>query len=249
MKRSCTDFTVGGIGFRDPALTGMLILQTATILVAAPSAAVGFVGWGLELDLLRVLTGLLIVLIARSRLVLIAAVVAFLMIVSGNAFSIVAPSSFAVQFGHVGTIIGFIVISVVIGRAVFAPGIVTAYRVLGAIVLYLNFGMIAAAVYRVIWDFLQVRSRDCFRCDSGAGNRHPDLFQFRDADDNRLRRHFSDQCLCKGLSQSGRDYRSTISGDIARALRLAGDRGAPPVTILISFFRYCYFFANPHPLV
>src|SRR4051812_15748502 len=87
---------------RDPALTGMLILQTATILVAAPSAAVGFVGWGLELDLLRVLTGLLIVLIARSRLVLIAAVVAFLMIVSGNAFSIVAPSSFAVQFGHVG---------------------------------------------------------------------------------------------------------------------------------------------------
>ena len=42
---------------RDPALTGMLILQTATILVAAPSAAIGFHGWGFELDLLRVLTG------------------------------------------------------------------------------------------------------------------------------------------------------------------------------------------------
>jgi hypothetical protein len=138
---------------RDPALTGMLILQTATILVAAPSAAIGFHGWGFELDLLRVLTGLLIVLIARSRLVLIAAVVAFAMIVSGNASSIVAPSSFAVQFGHIGTIIGFIVVSIVISRAVFAPGIVTAHRVLGAIVLYLNFGMVAAAVYRVIWDF------------------------------------------------------------------------------------------------
>lgn len=138
---------------RDPALTAMLILQAAMILLAAPSAAINFRDWNLELDLLRILIGLLIVLISRGRIVTIVAAIAATMIVFGYVSNFVAPSLFTVQLSHTGTIIGFVIFGVVVGRAVFAPGIVTGHRVRGAIVLYLNFGMIAAAVYRVIWDF------------------------------------------------------------------------------------------------
>ncbi len=38
------------------------------------------------------------------------------------------------------------------GRAVLAPGEITRHRILGAIVLYLNFGMIFATGYRWIWE-------------------------------------------------------------------------------------------------
>lgn len=138
---------------RDPALTGMLIVQATTILLAAPAAAISFRDWDFALELLRVLTGLLIVLISHGRILTIGAIVAVAMIVSGNIFTILAPSLLTVQLTHIGTIFGSVIIGVVVGRAVLAPGVVTAHRVLGAIVLYLNFGMIAAAVYRVIWDF------------------------------------------------------------------------------------------------
>jgi hypothetical protein len=81
------------------------------------------------------------------------AIVAVALMISGNALSLVALSLYSIQLAHVGTIIGSVIISLVVGRAVLAPGPITAHRVLGAVVLYLNFGIIAAAVYRVIWDF------------------------------------------------------------------------------------------------
>lgn len=138
---------------RDPALTAMLVLQATVILFAAPFAMASFRGWDFVLELFRVLTGLLVVLISRGRLLTIGAVVAVAMIASGNIFGILVPSLFAVQFTHIGTIAGSVIIGIVVGRAVLAPGAITTHRVLGAIVLYLNFGMIAAAIYRVIWDF------------------------------------------------------------------------------------------------
>jgi hypothetical protein len=138
---------------RDPALTAMLILQATVILFAAPFAAISFRDRDFTMELLRVLTGLLIVLISRGRVLTIGAIVAVAMIASGNAFNLFAPSLFTVQLAHFGTIISSVIIGVVVGRAVLAPGIITGQRVFGAIVLYLNFGMIAAAVYRVIWDF------------------------------------------------------------------------------------------------
>ena len=45
-------------------------------------------------------------------------------------------------------------VAYVVGRAVFAPGLVTSHRVLGAIVLYLNFGLMCTTAYRLIWDLV-----------------------------------------------------------------------------------------------
>jgi len=138
---------------RDPALTVMLIAQVSLVVVIAPFGASGY--GGLERDaafeLFRLLIGFLTAIISRGRFVTAVAIVAVALMISGNALSFSALSS--IQLTHFGTIIGSVIISLVVGRAVLAPGPITAHRVLGAIVLYLNFGIIAAAVYRVITDF------------------------------------------------------------------------------------------------
>jgi hypothetical protein len=45
-------------------------------------------------------------------------------------------------------------VAYIVGRAVFSPGVITPHRVLGAIVLYLNFGLLCTTAYRLIWDLI-----------------------------------------------------------------------------------------------
>jgi len=47
-----------------------------------------------------------------------------------------------------------VVASYALGSAVLAPGIVTVHRVLGAVALYLNIGLMFGTVYRLIWHFI-----------------------------------------------------------------------------------------------
>jgi ion channel len=124
------------------------------VVFIAPFGSAGYGGLYRDaaFELFRLLTGFLTTLISRGRFVTAVAIVAVALMISGNALSFFALSLDSIQLAHLGTIIGSVIISLVVGRAVLAPGPITAHRVLGAIVLYLNFGMIAAAIYRVIWD-------------------------------------------------------------------------------------------------
>ena len=55
-------------------------------------------------------------------------------------------------FSHIVEFAASIVAGYVVGRAVFAPGVVNAHRVRGAGVLYLNFAMIFLTAYRLVRD-------------------------------------------------------------------------------------------------
>ena len=140
---------------RDPALTAMLIAQASLVVFIAPFGAADYGGFERDaaFELFRLFIGFLTAIISRGRFVTAVAIVAVALMISGNALSFFSLSLYSIQLTHFGTIIGSVIISLVVGRAVLAPGPVTAHRVLGAIVLYLNFGIIAAAVYRVIGDF------------------------------------------------------------------------------------------------
>jgi hypothetical protein len=137
----------------DLPLSAMLIVQIWLVIAVAPYAAAGYADLNLEYDLVRFVITVLTALIARGRIITIVAVVAIMFIVSGNFLNVIAPSLFTAQLTHSGSILGSVVVGIVVGRAVMAPGPITRHRVTGAIVLYLNFGIIAAAIYRVIWDF------------------------------------------------------------------------------------------------
>ncbi len=138
---------------REPALTAMLVTQVALVVLGAPYASAGYRNLVLAYEVFRSLIVVLTALISRGPIVTGIAFVAVAFILSGNALEFIAPSVFTAQLTNSGSIVSSVVVGIVVGRAVLAPGPITTNRVLGAIVLYLNFGLIAAAIYRVIWDF------------------------------------------------------------------------------------------------
>lgn len=136
----------------DPMLTSMLCLQAFAIFVAVPLAALDYPIPHDAIEGLLLLFVLLVVLVSRGRVATVMAVIAIACGIAGMFLRIHAPSETMVWIGHLGVIIGFMVLSFVVGQAVFWPGQITSHRIRGAFVLYFNFALIFAACYRLVWD-------------------------------------------------------------------------------------------------
>jgi len=132
----------------------MLIVQCLLIFIAAPCVTVGFPGSIVGFELLFAAFAVLIIAVSRGRITTSIAVLSMIAALTGVFLTVVAPSITNRLLAHFGTIGGAIVVTYVVGRAVFAPGVVTQHRVLGAIVLYLTFGMLCTSGYRLIWDLI-----------------------------------------------------------------------------------------------
>jgi hypothetical protein len=137
---------------RDPALTAMLIVQCLVIFVAAPCVTAEFPGSIVGFELLFVAFAFLVIVVSRGRVATAIAALSMIAALAGIFLTVVTPSITTRLLAQLGTIGGATVVAYVVGRAVFAPGVVTPHRVLGAIVLYLNFGMLCTTGYRLIWD-------------------------------------------------------------------------------------------------
>ena len=138
----------------DPALTLMLIVQGLVIFVGAPIAAIGYPGSRIAMELLLLIFAFLIIVVSRGTVTTIIAIFAMVATLTGAFLTVFVPSPSTALLAHAGTITGAIVVAYVVGRAVFAPGVITPHRVLGAIVLYLNFGLLCTSAYRLIWDLV-----------------------------------------------------------------------------------------------
>jgi hypothetical protein len=137
---------------RDPALTTMLIVQCLIIFAAAPCVASGYRGSDAALELLFFVFACLIIVVSRGAVATAIATFAMIATLAGSFLTLITPSTSTMLLARAGAITGALVVAYVVGRAVFAPGAVTTHRVLGAIVLYLNFGLLATTIYRLIWD-------------------------------------------------------------------------------------------------
>jgi hypothetical protein len=67
---------------------------------------------------------------------------------------LVDPSKTSLILGYTESISAFVLACYALGYAALAPGVVTVHRVLGAIALYLNIGLMFATLYRLIWYFI-----------------------------------------------------------------------------------------------
>jgi Ion channel len=139
---------------RDPALTAMFIVQCFMIFLAGPFVAAGYLGSRVAMELAGLAFAVLVILASRGPITTTIATLATFLTLAGSVLSYSAPTTLVPILVHIGTVGSFGVVGYVVGSAVFAPGLVTAHRVLGAIVLYLNFGMLGATGYRVLWDFI-----------------------------------------------------------------------------------------------
>jgi hypothetical protein len=134
----------------DYALTALLVLESLILFVAAPLAGMGFkvplfLGGMVVVPLIGA-----IVIISSSIGARLLATLAAVLAAGGAAFRIGHPSLVTVWLGHMAVIVGVIAISLVIGKAVFAPGRITHHRIEGAVILYLNIAIAFTSIYRMI---------------------------------------------------------------------------------------------------
>ena len=134
----------------DYALTALLVLEALILFIAAPLAGMGvrlplFFGGLIVVPLIIV-----IVIISTSTGARVLVGVAAAMAAAGAAFRINHPSPVTVWLGHMAVIVAVMAISLVIGRAVFAPGRISHHRIEGGVILYLNIALAFTSIYRMI---------------------------------------------------------------------------------------------------
>ena len=139
---------------RDLGFTAMLAVQ-CLIIFAIPFAAMGYEGLREVVALLFFIFTFLVCLIAPGRVATIFAILAFISGLTGYVLERVEPSTtIALVLVFIGAVSAFVVATYALGYATLAPGRVTFHRVLGAIALYLNIGLMFGAIYRMIWYFI-----------------------------------------------------------------------------------------------
>jgi len=135
---------------REPGLTALLVIQVALIFVAEPLASMRAIPNFVVVAMFVLLVVAILVVTSRSYRISAIVVIAVVLTPFGLFVQADHPSSFTAWLSAGGRLLALVALSFVIVRAVFAPGRVTVHRVQGAVVLYLNFALLFAILYRLV---------------------------------------------------------------------------------------------------
>lgn len=147
--------TLAGLGragrrWHEASMTMLLVVQLAVVFGLVPALAAGLpLPPGLA-ALLLVVVSSLTVLVARGRWAAPAGLVMLLLIGTAAILQRAEQARWATVAGQLVGLLAFVLLSVVVLRAVFGPGRVTGHRIRGAVVLYLNLGLLFAFVDRLV---------------------------------------------------------------------------------------------------
>jgi hypothetical protein len=133
---------------RDPSLTVLLVFELCLVFFAAPLAAKGLPNARLVVEGLLLAMVLIVVLLSHRRGAIAAMALGLAAALASRLFGQVA----AVALHHGGRMLAFLAATWVVAHAVYAPGRITLHRLQGAVVVYLNFAMIFAAAFSLIWE-------------------------------------------------------------------------------------------------
>jgi len=135
---------------RDPLLTVLNLVVAALMFVIAPLRAAGVVeanvfAFGFEFMLV-----VAIFMVSDSLFAVAGIVLAMAMSITANLLEQRQQSIFDLWLYAAAWLIAGVTVNVVVARAVFAPGVVTYHRIVGAMLLYLNIGVIFVALYSFV---------------------------------------------------------------------------------------------------
>jgi hypothetical protein len=147
--------------YSDPLLTALTVLLAVLLFVVGPLQATGVVA----AHLFGIAFGLIV---SSSRVALVAILVAVSLIVLATVLRIRQPSAADIYLDATAWLITGLTLSIVVARAVFASGQVTFHRIIGAVLLYLNIGLIFVALFC----FVALRIPNAF---TGIGPLHDNL--------------------------------------------------------------------------
>ena len=128
----------------------LLVIEALLLFVVTPLASIG---WLPRSSCRRTFILLVLAtLVVTSRSHLAAGMVLISAILSSSALFVHVedPSVLTEWLSAGGRLLAIATLSVVIARAVFAPGQVTRHRIEGAIVLYMNFALFFSILYQLI---------------------------------------------------------------------------------------------------
>ena len=134
----------------ETSMTGLLVVQLVVVFGLVPALAAGLPLPPSLAALLLVVVTSLTVLMARGRWAAPAGLVMLLLTGATTILQRWSHSRPAMAAGQVVGLLAFVLLSVVVLRAVFGPGRVTAHRIRGAVVLYLNLGLLFAFADRLV---------------------------------------------------------------------------------------------------
>jgi hypothetical protein len=132
---------------RDPLLTALTLVVAALMFVVAPLRAVGVVeanavAFGFEFMLV-----VAVFMVSDSPIAVVSIVLAMAMSVAATLLQQHQQSVIDLWLYAAAWLLAGVTINVVVARAVFAPGLVSYHRIVGAMLLYLNIGVIFVALY------------------------------------------------------------------------------------------------------
>jgi len=135
---------------REPGLTVLVIVEAVLIFLVIPLTGMGVLP---DLVLPAMFVVLLLAILAvtwHSRVATIAVLIAVILSPVGTFFWREDPTPLTVWLSAGGRFLAIATVSLVIAGVVFGSGRVTFHRVQGAVVLYLNFGLMFFIIYRLL---------------------------------------------------------------------------------------------------
>ena len=144
--------------YSDPLLTALTIMLAVLLFVVGPLQAAGVAGahyFGIAFALVLVVA---VFIVSGSGVALASILAAIVLIMLSTVLRLSQSSAVDVYLDATAWLITGVTLSIVVARAVFAPGNVTFHRIIGAILLYLNIGLIFTALFC----FVALRIRNAF---------------------------------------------------------------------------------------
>ena len=133
--------------YSDPLLTTLTVMLSALLLLVGPLQAAGVVDahhFGIAFGLVMVVA---MFIVSGSGVALAAILVAVALIVLATVLGSRHPSAIDIYLDATAWLIAGMTLGIVVTRAVFAPGKVTYHRIVGAVLLYLNIGLVFVALF------------------------------------------------------------------------------------------------------
>ena len=131
----------------DPLLTALTIMLAALMFLVGPLQATGVVAahhFGMVFGVLLVAA---VFVVSGSAVALATTVAALGLIMISTVLRLREPSLLNIYLDATAWLLAGITLSIVVARAVFAPGRVTFHRVIGAVLLYLTIGLNFMALF------------------------------------------------------------------------------------------------------
>jgi Ion channel len=139
---------------REPGLTALVIVEALLIFLVIPLTGMGALPAFVLPAMFVILVLAILAVTWHSHVATIAVLVAVVLSPVGTFLWLEHPTPLTESLSAGGRFLAIAALSLVIARVVFGSGRVTFHRVQGAVVLYLNFGLMFFTIYRLLDDLL-----------------------------------------------------------------------------------------------